>query len=65
MKTLKYSEIHLLAAVWYIYACILQILDQNSKKNFAGCNGLKNLENKRNFSCEAGWGVVTNLLNIC
>ena len=24
-----------------MYARILEILDQNSKKNFAGCNGLR------------------------
>ena len=43
MKTLKYSEIHLLAAVWNIYAVyarILEILDQNKYKKIAGCNGL-------------------------
>ena len=32
MTTLKYSEIHLLAAAWYMYARILEILDQNLKK---------------------------------
>ena len=41
MKTLKYCKIHLLAAVWYMYARILEIWDQNSKKIFAGCNGLR------------------------
>ena len=29
-----------MVAVWYVYARILEISDQNSKKNFAGCNGL-------------------------
>ena len=28
MKTLKYCKIHLLAAVWYIYARFLEINDQ-------------------------------------
>ena len=40
VNTLKYCKIHLLAAVWYMSARILEISDQNFKKNFAGCNGL-------------------------
>ena len=44
MQTLKYSEIHLLAAVWNIYAVyarILEILDQKKKKNLPAVMGIK------------------------
>ena len=39
IETLKYCEIHLLAAVWYMYACILQILNQHAKKNLPAVMG--------------------------
>ena len=57
IETLKYCEIHLLAAVWYMYACILQILNQHAKKNLpAVMGGGKSRETVPNLEDKKTWG---------